>query len=189
MAVTTPMRPHPGRQARLATAAFAVALAFGSAAHAQPPPNHAVPASVAVCFVPSPEPCTDEIVAAIDAARTEVRVISYEMTSRPIINALANAHGRGVDVQIVADKRNLAGPEYLANLGVDVRFDDRVTLQHNKVLVIDKRLVIGGSFNHTFSAQNRNGENVLFIQSDAIASKFLAYFDARQAVSRAAEGQ
>jgi phosphatidylserine/phosphatidylglycerophosphate/cardiolipin synthase-like enzyme len=153
-------------------------------AQAQTPPVQAV---VSVCFVPSPEPCTDEIVHAIDGAKSEIRVLSYEMTSRPIIEALANAHGRGVDVQVVADKRNLSGPESLANLGVDVRFDDRVTLQHNKVIIVDRKLVIGGSFNHTFSAQNRNGENVLFIQSDAIAGQFLAYFDARQAVSRLAE--
>jgi phosphatidylserine/phosphatidylglycerophosphate/cardiolipin synthase-like enzyme len=146
-------------------------------------------ANVSVCFVPSEVSCIDEIVAALDNAKSTIRVISYELTSHPIIVALANAHGRGVDVQIVADKRNLSGPTALANLGIDVRYDDKVTLQHNKIIVIDRTLVIGGSFNHTFSAQNHNGENVTLIWSDAVAEQFLAYFAARQAVSRPAIGQ
>jgi phosphatidylserine/phosphatidylglycerophosphate/cardiolipin synthase-like enzyme len=107
----------------------AALLVLGTAAQAQTQP---VQAAVSVCFVPSStESCTQDIVTAIDNAKSQIRVISYEMTSRPIIDALANAHGRGVDVQVIADKRNLSGPEQLANLGVDVRFDDKVTIAHN----------------------------------------------------------
>jgi phosphatidylserine/phosphatidylglycerophosphate/cardiolipin synthase-like enzyme len=175
-----------GRQ-HLAVLVIAAAVAVGTVkvAHA----DGGTQANVSVCFVPSEVSCTDEIVAALDNARSTIRVISYELTSHPIIVALANAHGRGVDVQIVADKRNLSGPTALANLGIDVRYDDRVTLQHNKIIVIDRKLVIGGSFNHTFSARNHNGENVTFIWSDAVAEQFLAYFAAREKVSRPAIGQ
>jgi hypothetical protein len=48
-------------------------------AQAQTPP---VQAAVSVCFVPSASAvsCTDQIVHAIDSARSEIRVISYELT-------------------------------------------------------------------------------------------------------------
>jgi phospholipase D len=169
-------------------AAVAAAALLSASAQAQTLQGP-VTAQIDTCFVPSAESCTDRIVTAIDGARSEIRVISYSLTSRPIIDALANAHGRGVDVEIIADRRNTSGPMILAALGVGVWYDTVPGLEHNKPMVIDRRLVIGGSFNLTYSAQHRNGENVTLIQSDAIADRFLGYFAARLAVSRPANGQ
>jgi phosphatidylserine/phosphatidylglycerophosphate/cardiolipin synthase-like enzyme len=38
--------------------------------------------------------------------------------------------------------------------------------------VIDAETVITGSYNFTFSAQNRNSENVLIIKSNALAARY-----------------
>jgi hypothetical protein len=75
--------------------AAAVAIAYGTVKVARA--DGGAQANVSVCFVPSEVSCTNEIVAALDNARSTIRVISYELTSHPIIVALANAHGRGVD--------------------------------------------------------------------------------------------
>jgi phosphatidylserine/phosphatidylglycerophosphate/cardiolipin synthase-like enzyme len=50
---------------------------------------------------------------------------------------------------------------------------------HNKVLVIDDT-VITGSYNFSRSAQF-NAENILFLESPAIASIYSAYIDHLQA--------
>ena len=40
---------------------------------------------------------------------------------------------------------------------------------HNKVIIIDDRIVVTGSYNFTYFAENRNDENVLIIHSPEIA--------------------
>ena len=51
--------------------------------------------------------------------------------------------------------------------------DDRVAIAHNKVLVIDGKHVITGSFNFTRAAQSRNAENVLVVTDAAeLASSY-----------------
>ena len=47
---------------------------------------------------------------------------------------------------------------------------------HNKYVVIDKKLVITGSFNWTKQAVNKNFENVLVLEDEAIALKYYQDF-------------
>ncbi|MBB3453148.1 phosphatidylserine/phosphatidylglycerophosphate/cardiolipin synthase-like enzyme [Rhizobium sp. BK313] len=62
------------------------------------------------------------------------------------------------------------------------------SIAHNKVIVIDESLVIGGSYNYTAAAQRRNAENVTFIDGREVAREFLANWDSRLKASRAFEG-
>ncbi len=43
---------------------------------------------------------------------------------------------------------------------------------HNKVMVIDRAIVITGSFYFTNSASTRNAENFLVLKSAALAEKY-----------------
>jgi hypothetical protein len=53
-------------------------------------------------------------------------------------------------VNIILDRVNeqdrYGGATYLLNHGIDPLIDDRVTIAHNKIIVIDNRNVITGSF-------------------------------------------
>lgn len=74
---------------------------------------------------------------------------------------------------------------YLVNHGIAPLVDDRVTMAHSKVMVIDGRDVITGSFNFTKAAQQRNAENVLLIKDDApLASAYAANWQRRAAGAR-----
>jgi phosphatidylserine/phosphatidylglycerophosphate/cardiolipin synthase-like enzyme len=57
---------------------------------------------------------------------------------------------------------------------VDLRFDGQHAIAHNKVMVIDQRIVVTGSFNFTNSADSRNAENLLILESPALASRYQA---------------
>jgi phosphatidylserine/phosphatidylglycerophosphate/cardiolipin synthase-like enzyme len=70
--------------------------------------TQAARSGVDVCFVPS-ESCVGRIVAAIDAARREVRVQAYGFTAEPVIDSLLRAHARGVDVAVLLDRSNERG--------------------------------------------------------------------------------
>lgn len=158
------------------------------------------PAEIDTCFVPA-ERCADRIVAAIESARSEIRVQAYGFTSKPILAALASAGRRGVDVAVILDKSNdrtgaggedgerparsrYSGATFMANAGVPVWIDYLPAIAHNKVIVVDRHLVVGGSFNYTTSADTRNAENVTFTESRDIAGRFLANWESRRAVSR-----
>ena len=147
--------------------------------------THAL-ADVAVCFVPA-ERCTGRIVAALDDARSEIRVQAFAFSSRPIAAALVAAHRRGVDVQVVLDRSNQhfrgGVSDSVAAAGIPVFVDWQPAIAHSKVMVVDRHLVIGGSFNYSASADTRNAENVTFIDSPEVARWFLANWQARQAVS------
>jgi phosphatidylserine/phosphatidylglycerophosphate/cardiolipin synthase-like enzyme len=47
---------------------------------------------------------------------------------------------------------------------------------HHKVLIIDGRTVVTGSYNFTANAERRNDENVLVIHNPQIAAQFLEEF-------------
>jgi phosphatidylserine/phosphatidylglycerophosphate/cardiolipin synthase-like enzyme len=48
---------------------------------------------------------------------------------------------------------------------------------HHKVLVIDHRWVVLGSYNFSASAEQNNDENVLILENPEIADRFLQEFE------------
>jgi phosphatidylserine/phosphatidylglycerophosphate/cardiolipin synthase-like enzyme len=148
-------------------------------------------ASVDVCFRPGQTSCEAEIVKAIDGAERSLLVQAYGFTDPAIIHAIGNAEKRGVRVRAILDKENrpkpgksrYTGATYLRNAGVPVRIDDAVAIAHNKVMVIDGDLVIGGSYNYTKSAEARNAENVTFTRSACVAKLYSGNFERRWNVS------
>lgn len=144
-------------------------------------------ATVSVCFTP-PVGCAQRIVEAIGAARHAVLVQAYEFTEPPILQALVDAHARGVDVRVILDKSAVSarytGATFVANAGIPVFVDSRPAIAHNKVMIIDGERVLTGSFNFTRSADTRNAENAVFISSPKLAAQFIANWQSRLAVSK-----
>jgi phosphatidylserine/phosphatidylglycerophosphate/cardiolipin synthase-like enzyme len=96
-----------------------------------------------------------------------------------------------VDVQAILDKTEErdhgsrpAGARFTADAGIPTWIDNRVAIAHNKVIIIDGHLVIGGSYNYTSSAEHKNAENVTFIDAPVVADFYLVNWEARKAVSR-----
>lgn len=117
------------------------------------------------------------VLKAIAAAREEVLVAAYSFTSKPVASALAEAHARGVRVQVVADRKaNQSGytaVTFLANQGVPVRLNGNYPIHHHKFMVIDGRHLETGSFNYSKAAFERNAENVLVLWDvPAVASTY-----------------
>ena len=98
----------------------------------------------------------------------------YTVTIDPL---LSNAVG---GIKLLVHQAQVArAEEILRNAGIPVRFDDRVAIAHNKVMVIDGELVIGGSFNYTKSAEEKNAENVTFTRSACVARLYGDNFERR----------
>ena len=113
----------------------------------------------------------------VDGATREVLVQAYLFTSKPVQAALVKAQKRGVEVEVVLDAQEQKEHKHVAARilkkgGVSVWLDDRHACAHNKVVIIDRRTVITGSFNLTYAAEDKNAENLLVITSEELASLY-----------------
>ena len=151
------------------------------------------PAAVTVCFTPGPESCARQIADLVNVATLSVRVQAYYLTHPLILRAIIAAKTRGLEVGVILDKSQdrrestrsrYTAATYLTNAGVTVWIDDAPAIAHNKVVILDDRLVLTGSFNFTKAADTRNAENVVIIDSQIVASWFTRNWEGRRSVSR-----
>jgi phosphatidylserine/phosphatidylglycerophosphate/cardiolipin synthase-like enzyme len=128
-------------------------------------PPLVAPAAAELRAAFSPGDAQELVLSTITGAEKSILVAAYSFTSRPVAEALVEAHKRGVDVRVVADAKSngtkYTAVTYLANQGVPVRTNSSYAIMHNKFLVIDSRHVQTGSYNYTAAAAGRNAENVL----------------------------
>ena len=137
-----------------------------------------VPSSVPISVYFSPHGgCTDAIIKEIDNTKSEILVQAYSFTSAPIAKSLLEAHKRNVRVEVILDKsqksQNYSSATFLANSRIPTFIDSNHTIAHNKVIIIDGKIVITGSFNFTKAAESKNAENLLIIKSDEIAKLYI----------------
>jgi phosphatidylserine/phosphatidylglycerophosphate/cardiolipin synthase-like enzyme len=106
-------------------------------------------ATVETCFAPEAD-CAAFAVRAIDAAEREILVNAYGLTTGSgIVEALARASRRGVDVELIADRttpcsRN-SGIDLLARAGVPIWIDESARIAHAKTMIIDSAITLNGS--------------------------------------------
>lgn len=94
-----------------------------------------------------------------------IHMAAYQLTSKPIINALSEAHKAGKEVKIILDKsqlRNISLYEPLT--GVPIIVSANYKIFHNKFIVTDEA-VETGSFNYSKAAEFFNAENVVIIHN------------------------
>jgi len=137
---------------------------------------------------------TEAILREIGAARSGILVQAYSFTSTPIAEALAAAQRRGVRVEVLLDrsktieeKRSKAG--FMARSGISVQVDSQHGSAHNKVIILDNRTIITGSYNFTRHSEEDNAENLLIIHNKALATKYLANWKEHAKHSTAYRGE
>lgn len=126
----------------------------------------------------------------INSAQSEIRMMTYAITSSLVVEALIAARHRGVDVAIVSDyKSNVvqdksgntrAALSALVNAGCRVRTVSTYPIHHDKVIIVDRETVQTGSFNYSKSAAIRNSENVLVVwKNTELADGYLEHWRSR----------
>jgi phosphatidylserine/phosphatidylglycerophosphate/cardiolipin synthase-like enzyme len=125
------------------------------------------PLSVSVHYSPKGG-CTEAVVAELHKARHEILVQAYSFTSKPIAQALVDAKGRGVHVEVLLDKTNETETctelGDLLGQGIKPLIDAHHAIAHNKIMIIDSHTIVTGSFNFTNQAEHENAENLLIIK-------------------------
>ncbi len=87
----------------------------------------------------------------------------------------------GLSIQGVIEMQNTSGSgavfERLRSAGVEVLPDGNCYSLHHKVIVVDERTVITGSYNFTSSAERDNDENLVIVDDPALARAYLEEFE------------
>lgn len=151
--------------------------------------DHA-PGDAAACstdeveFTPSGDPVR-QIRDALRAATTSIDVLMHHLVFADLVTELAKAAERGVRVRVVvnaADRGEISGSKWarLLTAGGEVRFKqtnaELFQIMHDKLVVVDDRVLVVGSGNWSGSAFFNNFEfYVRFDRADAVAP-FVATF-------------
>lgn len=140
------------------------------------------------------EDIEDAIIKALTGAQ-KVRIMAFVMSDGGILDELATlGNGSNADISGVIDPNGMANVQRAAQANPqrywfldDPRFvrapshafnpGREQDFMHNKVMIIDDHLVVTGSYNFSENAEG-NDENVLIIDSPAIATAYSAYFNA-----------
>jgi len=135
----------------------------------------------------------DAIIREIKNAERTIDVCVYLLTDRELSQALVDAVKRGIKVRVVLDgesafKIRTSHFEYLIRHGVPVRlYIEHLkkkrgrgyhSVMHHKFAIIDRKVLITGSYNWTAYAEEKNNENLLIIKEDpGVIEKYLGEFE------------
>jgi phosphatidylserine/phosphatidylglycerophosphate/cardiolipin synthase-like enzyme len=136
-------------------------------------------AEIRVYFSPDDDALAG-ILQVLGRAEEQVIVMAYTLTADEIADALIELALEGQDVRLLAEADQIRSTgndfERLKENGVDARTDINPYNMHHKVIVIDGRVVICGSYNFTRSAEERNDENLIIIKDESLADSYLIEF-------------
>jgi phosphatidylserine/phosphatidylglycerophosphate/cardiolipin synthase-like enzyme len=107
--------------------------------------------------------------------------------SNLLIKALKEVATQGVLVELILEQsedfnlgnslQNQRVSIMLANAGVKVYLDSLNKTTHNKLIIIDNKYTVIGSFNWTYHALVKNNESAVLIISPQVGSFFNRYFE------------
>jgi phosphatidylserine/phosphatidylglycerophosphate/cardiolipin synthase-like enzyme len=135
--------------------------------------------SVRNYFCPEDD-CRGRVRAEIAKANLSIYFLAFSFTDDFLGQDLLLKKEGGVDVRGVFERTKISNySEYqlLGYQGVDVRLDGNKYNMHHKLFIIDSRTVITGSYNPTANANFDNDENILVIEDEGIARRFLGELD------------
>ncbi|RWS17998.1 mitochondrial cardiolipin hydrolase-like protein [Dinothrombium tinctorium] len=124
-----------------------------------------------------------ELVDVLESTKKSLDVCIYVFTSPQLANILMDAFDRKVVVRIIVDSReHEAFNSQISKLrekGISIRSNTYSLncLMHNKFIIIDRKILITGSFNWTKGAILQNYDNLLITTQRQLIEQYQAEYD------------
>lgn len=126
----------------------------------------------------------DRISTELSQAESSIYIAVAWLTNRDLFNILVDKAKSGVTVQLLLSNDEFNQNSYLdfsrLKIGNSVAYlvgDGKSDLMHNKFCVIDRRVVMTGSYNWSYKAEKNNHENIVITTDDfELADQFIAQF-------------
>ena len=137
-------------------------------------------------FSPSDE-TNCHLIEAIQSGDHQILIGLLLLTRNDLVDEIIQLHQEGIDVRVILEdeESSLSALAQLRQAGVRVVTHDPSPIFHHKYAIIDEGypesdpLVITGSHNWTWSADNINDENTLIIHDQRVTNIFRQEFEAR----------
>ena len=145
---------------------------FGSASPANTPhPILTVDGTRLEVFFSPDDGTIERLIELVQDAQDEILFMAFSFTDDDLAQAILDRAAGGVVVAGIFDKSQAlsnTGGEFthLLENGIAVRLDGNRYGMHHKVIIIDERIVVTGSYNFS---NTRNDENTLIIHDPEIA--------------------
>ena len=128
----------------------------------------------------------DRLSMLLGEAQQSIYFLAYSFGSNDLGNIIREKAAQGVVVGGVLESDQVsseqANPNQVEELrlfrqaGLDLRLDGNAEIMNHKIMIIDGRIVVMGSYDFTNRAETENDENVLIIYNEKIAQKFMEEF-------------
>lgn len=122
-----------------------------------------------------------EIIKNINQAQAFINIAMYTFTDKEIALPLIDAQERGVKVRVYLDRSQIGSTYSISRLlvqnGIKVRISTNNYIMHHKFAIIDNYLLLTGSYNWTFAANNKNEENLMVIDDPEIITRYQNQFE------------
>jgi phosphatidylserine/phosphatidylglycerophosphate/cardiolipin synthase-like enzyme len=126
-------------------------------------------------------PVEERIIATLRGAQRSISFLAFSFTDDEIAGAMLDRRAAGVALAGVFETTgsNTEFSEFgkMKERGVPVYQDGNPWVMHHKVIIIDERIVIFGSYNFSNNAATQNDENLLIVENPDIARAFKAEYD------------
>lgn len=116
----------------------------------------------------------------INNAKKSIKFMQFSFTSKPIADAMINKCKQKLSCEGIYDTCQInkySTYSMLKNNKITLYKDGNQALMHQKVIIIDDKIVITGSYNLSNNAEHNNNENTLLIKSDDIAKIYNGEYD------------
>jgi phosphatidylserine/phosphatidylglycerophosphate/cardiolipin synthase-like enzyme len=155
---------------------------FGPGSPSHPPyPKIMIDGSLIEVFFSPDGNVADRIIELLSQAQKSIHFMTFSFTSDDMAQIIIKRAEAGVKVWGIFEDE-----QYHSNFGtqydtlkrekLNVRLDGNQGQMHHKVFIIDKEIVVTGSYNFSYNAENKNDENLLIIHNSKIAAQYLEEF-------------
>lgn len=75
-------------------------------------------------------------------------------------------------------KEKYSSADFVSHAGIPTFIDEKHAIDHNKIMIIDKQILITVSFNFTKAAEEKNAENTLIIKgNNLLVDRYIRNFE------------
>ena len=156
---------------------------FGSDVVAETPhPQVMVGSSLVEVYFSPDDRVAEPLLKIINNAQESITFMAYSFTANDLGSVIVDRVKAGISVEGVMDDGQIIsniGTEYdsFIQAGIKVYRAANEGLMHHKVIIIDRTIVITGSYNFSKNAENTNDENIVIIHNQDIAEKYLEEYE------------
>lgn len=124
-----------------------------------------------------------QIISAIEKSKESVDIAVSDITSRDIIHSLLEAHGRGVHIRIVVDRRRSLSRRPLSllcqkqNETFMTKLFDQKGIMRNNFAIFDSALLVTGSYQWSENEGKHTRYNVIFTDIAKVLVKYQKEFE------------